>query len=250
MLVIGRNPVIETIKFSPDTINKIILLDSVSDSKIKFIELESKTHNIKIERLSKKEFEKILSVKDKSDGISQGVIAEVKEFEYSNTSEILKAVSEKPCSAIIILDEIQDPHNFGAIVRTAVCTDVDGIIISEKNSVKVNHTVIKTSSGATNFIKISKEQNIYKTIGLLKASGFIVIGTSLNTKLNLYQTKFDNKITIIFGNEEKGIRKNILKLCDIVVNIPIGKKINSLNVSVSAGVILYELFRQRNYSNK
>ena len=164
MLVIGRNPVIETLKFAPQTIEKIILLDSITDNKIKDIEGSAKQKNIIVEKYPKSYFEKILDKNDKSEGISQGIFAEVKDFEYTKTTEILKSLNDKEKTTLIILDEIQDPHNFGAIIRTAVSAGADGIIISDKNSVKVNHTVIKTSSGATNYIKISKEPNIYKTI--------------------------------------------------------------------------------------
>src|SRR5262245_11931766 len=145
MLVIGRNPVIETLKFSPHTIKKIIILDSITDSKIKDIEKSAKSKNIIIEKLSKTSFEGYLDKKDKSEGISQGIIAEVSEFEYTNTTQILKSLNDKEHATLIILDEIQDPHNFGAIIRTAVSAGADGIIISDKNSAKVNHTVIKTS---------------------------------------------------------------------------------------------------------
>lgn len=247
MLVIGRNPVVETLKFAPDTIKKIIILESITDSKIKEIERNANFKNITIERISKSSFEQILDKKDKSEGISQGIVAEVTEYEYSKTTEILKSLNDKPQATIIILDEIQDPHNFGAIIRTAVSAGADGIVISDKNSAKVNHTVIKTSSGATNYIKISKEPNIYKTIEILQEHGYKVIGTVLNTSEDMYSFKFPDKCAVVFGGEGEGLRKNIVNLCDNLIKIPMAGKIASLNVSVSAGVTLYEILRQRNY---
>jgi len=248
MLVIGRNPVTESLKFDPASILKIVLLDSAKDSKINEIERFAKSKNIDIVRLSKNTFEQILDKKDKSEGISQGIIAEVRDFEYTKTTEILKTLNDKATATLIILDEIQDPHNFGAVIRTAVSAGADGIIISDKNSVKVNHTVVKTSSGATNYIKISKEPNIYKTIEVLQESKYKIIGTVLNTDENLYKFQIPDKCAVVFGSEGEGLRKNIINLCDHLVRIPMMGKIHSLNVSVSAGVVLYEILRQRNFS--
>ncbi len=247
MLVIGRNPVVETLKFAPDTIKKIIILESITDNKIKEIERNAKSKNIAVEKISKQSFEQILDKKDKSEGISQGIVAEVQEYEYSKTTEILKSLNDKPQATIIILDEIQDPHNFGAIIRTAVSAGADGIVISDKNSAKVNHTVVKTSSGATNYIKISKEPNIYKTVEILQENGYKVIGTVLNNSEDMYNFRFPDKCAVVFGGEGEGLRKNIIQLCDHLINIPMKGKIASLNVSVSAGVTLYEILRQRNY---
>jgi 23S rRNA (guanosine2251-2'-O)-methyltransferase len=132
-------------------------------------------------------------------------------------------------------------------VRTAVSAGADGIVISDKNSAKVNHTVIKTSSGATNYIMISKESNIYQTIDVLKDAGFKIIGTAVNAPKSLYQYDFPERCAVVFGGESGGLRKNMLNLCDELLKIPMVGKIDSLNVSVSAGVVLYEILRQRNY---
>ena len=245
MLVIGRNPVVESIKFSPESIIKIVLLDVISDNKIKEIERIAKSKNIDIAKMPKSHFETILDKNDKSEGISQGIYAEVKDFEYTKTTEILKSLNDKDKTTLVILDEIQDPHNFGAVIRTAVSAGADGIIISDKNSVKVNHTVIKSSSGATNYIKISKEPNIYKTIEVLQESGYKIIGTVLKTDDDIYNFSFPDKCALVFGSEGEGLRKNIINLCDSLVKIPMIGKIDSLNVSVSAGVFLYEILRQR-----
>jgi 23S rRNA (guanosine2251-2'-O)-methyltransferase len=247
MLVIGRNPVIETLKFNPKSIKKLVLLNSVTDNKLKEIVKIAHHKNITIEKFPKTRFEKLLDRKDKSEGISQGIIAEVEEFKYSKTSEILKSLEGKEQITLAVLDEIQDPHNIGAIVRSAAASGIDGIIISDKNTVKVNHTVIKASSGATNHIKISKESNIYGTLEYLKEKGFKTVGTVLNTERSLYEFIFPDKCVIVFGNESEGLRKNLIKLCDYLIKIPLAGKIESLNVSVAAGVIFYEILRQRNY---
>lgn len=245
MLVIGRNPVFETLRFSPETINKIVFLIGLTDSKITELERTAKLKNITVEKLSKEQFEKLFDKKDKSEGISQGVFADVKEFEYAKTTEILKFAENIAAVTLVILDEVQDPHNFGAIIRTAAAAGAAGIIISDKNSVKVNHTVIKASSGTTNHIKISKESNIYKTIAVLKESGYKIIGTMLKNTQDLYKFSFPDKCAVVFGGEGSGLRKNIINLCDEIIKIPMSGKIESLNVSVSAGIVLFEILRQR-----
>ena len=205
----------------------------------------SAKNNINIEFKIKNDFEKILDKKDKSEGVSQGVIAEVEEYKYAELQTLLEMVSSKSNAILLILDEIQDPHNLGAIIRTSVAAGIDGIIITEKNSAKVNHTVVKTSAGAVNHITLVQSRNIYKSIEILKNSGFSVLGTGLNAQKSLFEVNFEGKYAVVLGNEGEGIRKNILKLCDELIKIPIMGRIESLNVSVSAGVILYEVLRQR-----
>jgi 23S rRNA (guanosine2251-2'-O)-methyltransferase len=245
MFVIGRNPVIESLKFNPHSIKKIVLIEGLSDNKIKDIIRIADKNNINIELKIKNDFEKILDKKDKSEGVSQGVIAEVEEYKYAELQTLLEILSSKNNVILLILDEIQDPHNLGAIIRTSVAAGIDGIVITEKNSAKVNHTVVKTSAGAINHISLVQSRNIYKSIETLKNSGFTVLGTGLNAQKSLFEVNFKGKYAVVLGNEGEGIRKNILKLCDELIKIPIMGKIESLNVSVSAGVILYEVLRQR-----
>jgi 23S rRNA (guanosine2251-2'-O)-methyltransferase len=245
MLIIGRNPVTEAVKYNPGSIKKIILLEGLSDNKIKEIMRNAGKKNIKVELRSKKEFAKILDKKDKSEGVSQGVIAETEDYTYAELDTILSKTAIKTDSLLIILDEIQDPHNLGAVIRTSAAAGIDGIIITEKNSAKVNHTVIKTSAGTVNYIDIVQSKNIYKTIEKLKSSGFKILGTALNAGDSLYGVGFNGKIAVVFGNEGEGIRKNIVKLCDDLFKIPILGKVESLNISVAAGIVLYEALRQQ-----
>ena len=245
MFIIGRNPVLETLKFNPQSIRKIVLLKDLSDNKIKEIIRIAEKNIINIELKIKNDFEKILDKKDKSEGVSQGVIAETEEYKYAELDTLLDKVKSKNNSILLILDEIQDPHNLGAVIRTSVAAGIEGIIVTEKNSAKVNHTVVKTSAGAVNHIAIVQSRNIYKSIEILKKEGFTVLGTGLNAKKSIYEVNFEGKYAVVLGNEGEGIRKNIIKLCDELIKIPIMGKIESLNVSVSAGVILYEALRQR-----
>jgi 23S rRNA (guanosine2251-2'-O)-methyltransferase len=246
MLIIGRNPLIEALKFNSLSIKKIVLLNNLSDNKIKEIISKAEEKNILVEKLNKENFEKYFDKKNKSEGISQGVIAEVIDFEYADFDEALKDIKNKEYITVVMLDEIQDPHNLWAIIRTSAAAGVDLITLTEKNTAKVNHTVIKSSSGATNYIKISQIRSVYDTIDELKSSGLTIIGTSLNSQISHFVYKFDPKTVLIFGNEGLGLRKNILNKCDSLIKIPLkNKKIDSLNVSVSAGILLYEILRQR-----
>ena len=246
MFIIGRNPVTEALKYNSGSIKKIILLEDLSDNKIKEIMRIAEKKHIKVELKNKKDFEKIIDRKDKSEGVSQGVIAETEEYSYASLGGVLNKISAKDSSLLLILDEIQDPHNLGAVIRTSAATGIDGIIITEKNSAKVNHTVIKSSAGSANKIDIVQSKSIYKTIEQLKNSGFKVLGTTLKAGKSMYEINFKEKIAVVLGNEGEGIRKNIVKLCDEMFKIPIVGKVESLNVSVAAGVVLYEALRQRN----
>ncbi len=247
MLIIGRNPILEALRHSPDSIKKIIIFDNPTDNKINKILGIAEKKNIGVERVSKNNFEKLFDEKNKSEGISQGIIAEAEDFMYADFDRTLTELKDKKQSVVLILDEIQDPHNLGAIIRTASASGADAIIISEKNSAKINHTVIKTSSGAVNYIKICLQSNIYKAIKRLKESNFKVTGTVLNSPDIHYDFDYGSHCAIVFGNEGEGLRKNISSLCDALIKIPVSSKINSLNVSVSAGVILYEILRQNTF---
>ncbi len=245
MLIIGKNPVLETLRQSPEEIISIKYSSSVDKKKIAEIISLAEKKKINVERIQKDLFDKLFEPKDKSEGISQGIVAEIKDFVYYDFFKLLDEIKNKDKALLLILDEIKDPHNLGAIIRTASAVNVDGIILTEKNSAKVNHTVYKTSSGTINFVKIVLAGNIYNTIKALKEAGVNITGTTLNAEKSLYDYQFAEKTAIIFGNEEKGMRTMLKKLCDDVIKIPMFGKTESLNVSVSAGVILYEGIRQR-----
>ena len=144
------------------------------------------------------------------------------------------------------MDSIQDPHNLGAIVRTSECAGVNAIIMTIRNSASINNTVEKTSAGATNHIKIARVNNLIPVIENLKKNGFWIVGSKIGNSLNYAEIDYKQPIALILGNEEKGIRRLISEKCDFLAEIPMKGKIQSLNVSVAAGVILFEIMRQRN----
>jgi 23S rRNA (guanosine2251-2'-O)-methyltransferase len=147
-----------------------------------------------------------------------------------------------------MLDEIQDPHNVGAILRTAECSGLNGVIITKHNSATITSTVTKVSAGATEHLKIRQVNNLSQTIDELKEKGFWIVGSSLENAKNYTEVDFKIPLALIVGNEEKGIRKLTASKCDFLVKIPMSGKIQSLNVSVATGILLFEILRQRNFN--
>lgn len=249
MLVIGKNPILEILKTTPKELNKIILLKTLKpEPRLKEIVKLAEDNGIQKLFLNKFELANYFDRKNKQEGITQGVIGFIKDYQYSKLSDILEDIKNVKNPLILILDEITDPHNFGAIIRSAVCLGADAIVIPRHNSAEVNHTVIKTSSGAVKFIPIAKETNLSNTIKYLKQKGFWIVGTDLKCEKTLFEIDLIMPIGLIIGSEGHGIRNNLKNACDFLIRIPMTGKLDSLNASVSTGVILYEIFRQKNLS--
>lgn len=213
-------------------IKKALLYDNFRDLDI--IELLKK-HNITINYLDKKELDKLTNENH------QGIILEIEEFNYASLDEL----SKKDDSFIIMLDHIQDPHNFGAIIRTCEAAGVDAIIIPKDRSVNVNSTVIRTSVGAINYIPIVQVTNLVQTIKELKKQNFWFIGTDMNGE-NYAKLDYKGKTCVIIGNEGTGMSKLVKENCDFIASIPMVGKINSLNASVATGIIIYKAIENRN----
>ena len=237
-LIEGKNVILETIN-SNKTIRKIFLLKGFKDKAIVEKLDYLKQQGTIVKYLERNEFESF-SINNKN----QGIIAEIEDYKYSTVEEILdfaKEKNEKPF--LLILDSITDPHNFGAIIRTAVAVGVHGIIIKSREQCMVNDTVYKTSTGLVNFIKIAKVTNLSKTIQMLKEYGIWFYGASMEGE-NIYKTKFNDYLAVVIGAEGDGIKKLVKENCDVIVSIPMSNNVNSLNASVSTGIILYEIKRQ------
>jgi 23S rRNA (guanosine2251-2'-O)-methyltransferase len=247
MLVIGKNPILEILKTTPKELNKIILLKTLKpEPRLKEIVKLCDDNGIPKLFMNKYEFANYFDRKNKNEGISQGVIGFTKDYQYSTLPDILDGLKDTKNPLILILDEITDPHNFGAIIRSAVCLGADAIVIPRHNSAEVNHTVIKTSSGAVKYIPIAKETNLANTIKYLKQNGYWIVGTDLKCEKTLFEIDLKMSIGLIIGSEGFGIRNNLKSACDFLIRIPMTGKLDSLNASVSAGVLLYEIFRQKN----
>ncbi len=201
----------------------------------------ARQRKIVIVEKDKKDMEKIANNKN-----YQGVIAFVPPFSYCEIEDILeyaKGKNEEPF--VLILDGIEDPHNLGAIIRTAETAGMHGIIIPKRRSASVNSTVSKVSSGAVEYMKIARVTNITDAIDKLKKEGLWICGTDINTDKYYYNQDLTGPIGIVIGNEGKGISDKVKKNCDFLVKIPMMGRVTSLNASVSTGIIIYEALKQR-----
>lgn len=230
MYIYGKNVAIETLK-NKKKINKAILYKNFKEEEILNLLIKN---NIKIKYLEKYEMDKIVN------GLHQGIILDVEDYKYATMNDILK--SDNPL--LVILDHLEDPHNLGAIIRTCEAAGVDGIIIPKDRSVEVNATVIKTSVGTVEDVKIVKVTNIVNEINNLKKQGFWIVGTDMSGT-NYKKIDYKGKIAIVIGNEGNGISKLVKQNCDFMATIPMNGKTNSLNASVAAGIMIYEAVSQR-----
>lgn len=228
-IIKGINPVLEILRDGKN-IEKLEIYKGINKKSIsKILELASK-NNIKI------------YYTDKRFDNSQGVVAHISEYDYyKDFNEILEKVVMKEKSFIIILDQLQDPRNFGAIIRTAECFGVDAIIIQDRNNVKITDTVVKTSTGAIEYVDISQVVNISNTIDILKKYGFTVYGAEANGDIYYKDENYPNKVALVIGSEGKGIRTKVREHCDKILNIHLKGKINSLNASIAGSILMAEI---------
>ena len=231
MYICGKNVAREYLNGN-NKIKKIFLNNNFNDNEI--IDL-IKSKKIKIDYVDKRVLD------NKTMENHQGIILEVDDFEYSNLNSLLN--KENPL--VVMLDHIQDPHNFGAIIRTCEAAGVDAIIIPKDRSVSVNGTVIRTSVGASKHVPIIRVTNLVNTIKELKKEGFWFFGTDMNGT-NYSKLDYKGKTCLIIGNEGDGMSKLVKENCDFIASIPMIGKINSLNASVATGIIVYEAVRCRN----
>lgn len=239
-LIIGRNAVIEALK-SDRTIECIYSIKGDLEGSIKVALGLAKDKGIVIKEADRRKLDAMC------EGLNhQGIIAKITPFKYSEVNDILDYADkkgEKPF--IIILDEIEDPHNLGSIIRTAELCGVHGIIIPKRRNVGVTSTVYKCAAGAIEHMRIAKVTNINATIDILKERGIWVYGADIHGKDYSYNTDFSGPCALIIGSEGKGISNLTLKKCDLLVKIPMVGKINSLNASVAGGIMMYEVLKGR-----
>lgn len=176
---------------------------------------------------------------------TQGIVLEIAEYKYADLNKVLKRVEEKENVTLVILDSLEDPHNLGAILRSADATGVDGIIIPRNRSVRLNDTVAKVSTGAIEHVDVCEVTNLNMTINDLKDKGFWVIGLELDGTIDYREQDYKGKIAVVVGSEGRGISKLVKENCDFLVRIPMYGKVNSLNASVSAGLLLYQILTSR-----
>lgn len=236
----GRNSVLELLEAGKD-INKIFVSRGEKQGSINKIIAKAKEEKIIIVEADKKKLDEMSQT-----GNHQGVIAIVPPFEYCEVDDILnEAKAKKEDAFIIILDGIEDPHNLGAIIRTAETAGVHGVIIPKRRAAAVNSTVNKASAGAVEHMKVARVNNINDTIKYLKDEGLWIIGTDGKANKYYYEQDLTGPIALVIGSEGFGMNRLVEENCDILVKIPMKGKITSLNASVSAGIVTYEIVKQR-----
>lgn len=237
----GRNAVLELLESGRD-INKILVANGEKHGSIHKILAIAKERKIIVTEMERNKLNKIAQTPN-----NQGVIAIVPPYDYCEVEDILEEAKRKDeMPFILILDGIEDPHNLGSIIRTAETAGVHGIIIPKRRAASVNSTVSKVSAGAVEYMKIARVNNINETIRYLKEQDVWICGTDMDT--NTIYTKQDYKmpIAIVIGSEGFGMSRLVKENCDFLVKIPMKGKITSLNASVSAGIIMYEVVKNRN----
>ena len=238
--IVGRNPVMEALRSGARQIEKILIVQGSEHSRLRQIIAAADRKGIPYQRCPRHHL-------DRLHPNHQGVIAYISEFRYTELSTLLKKIGNKKDvpAILIMLDQVQDPRNLGAILRTANATDTDGVLIPKNNAAEITAAVHKASAGSTEWTPITKVTNLAQTIEKLKSVGVWVVGTAEEAELTYTAADFTVPLCIVLGNEGEGIRRLVKQKCDYLVHLPMLGQIRSLNVSVTAGVLLYEALRQR-----
>ena len=235
----GRNAVLEAFR-SGKTIDKLFVQDGCKDGPILSITREARKHDTLIKYVPRERLDQLSET-----GKHQGVIAYAAAYEYAEVEDILKNAREKGEEPFIfLLDNIEDPHNLGAIIRTANLAGAHGVIIPKRRAVGLTATVAKTSAGALNYTPVAKVTNLAATIDELKKEGLWFVCADMGGE-SMYRLNLKGPIGLVIGNEGEGVSRLVKEKCDYIASIPMKGDIDSLNASVAAGVLAYEIVRQR-----
>lgn len=235
MQIEGKNQVWQALN-SGLTINKIMIDVNYSKRKDDIVALARK-NKVRVDFVPKQALDRKSTTSH-----HQGYIADAVEFEYTPLENLLASAGENPF--FVLLDGIEDPHNFGAIIRSCECAGVDGIIIPKNRACQVNDTVVRTSTGAISNMKIAQVVNLKEAIDALKDMGVWVFAAETGGE-DIYSKKLNMPIAVIIGSEGDGVKKSIKERCDGVLTLPLKGKVNSLNASVACGIVIFEILRQR-----
>ena len=241
--VYGVLPVLELLRANARRIDKIVIAEGVREHRLAEIVETAREKDIVVNFAPRENLNKIAG----PGANHQGVLAFAAAAEYAEPDEILDSLDEK--ALLLILDGVEDPHNLGALLRVADCTGVDGILIPERRAVGLTETVAKSSAGAVEYVKVAKVANLNRLIEELKERNVWVVGTSVDAETAYMDWDWTRPSALVLGGEGKGLHRLVAENCDVLVKIPMYGKIDSLNVSVAAGVILFEALRQRNQSS-
>ena len=231
MLVMGRNVAVDLLKKNKK-VRKVIIQEGFDDKNI--LSLIEK-NNLVVETKSKREIDNLCP------GVNQGIILDIPDYKYMELNDFLNTDDD----FVVLLDHLEDPHNLGAIIRTCEAAGVKSIILPRDRQVQVNATVMKTSVGTLDNVNLVSVSNLVNAIERLKESGYWVVGTALENSVDYREIDYSGKIALVIGNEGKGISDLVAKKCDFLAKIPMYGETNSLNASVAAGIMIYEVIRNR-----
>ena len=231
-IIYGKNPVIEAIRARK--VVKVFIVNNFNDQKISSL---IKENRLAVSMISPNEMDKMC------DGVHQGIAAELKPYQTVGLEEIIAKAKKKEKKIIVMLDNISDPHNLGAILRSADVFEASGIILPKHNSVTLNATVAKTSAGAINYVPVAVVNNLNQAIKTLKEEGYWVVSTDGSANIDYSSLKYDFPVVVVIGSEGKGVSALVLKNSDYIVKIPQFGHVNSLNASVAAGILLAEVHK-------
>jgi 23S rRNA (guanosine2251-2'-O)-methyltransferase len=238
-VIFGVLPVLEALRAGSRTVDKIFVADGAHERRLAEILELARQKGIVVSRVPRQKLGDIAG----SDASHQGVVAHTASASYAGADEIIDNASDD--ALILILDGVEDPRNFGAILRTAECAGASGVLIPERRSVGLTETVAKSSAGATEYVKVAKVANLNRTIQELKEKNVWVVGTTADAEMDHTEWDWSRPTALVLGSEGKGLHRLVAENCDVLVKIPMYGKIQSLNVSVATGVILFEARRQR-----
>ncbi len=242
-IIVGRRPIYEALKANKK-FEKIFVLYGAQSGSIGDILNLARKKNVKVVELGKQKFRDLTRNK-----ATQGIAAIIAERSYSAIEDLFKAASDRnEVPVLLMLDNINDPHNLGALIRSAECMGVHGVIIPKDRSAGLNSAAVKSSAGADAYMKISKVINLARTIDELKEKGFWIVGTSSLAEKTIDDVDVNLPLVLVLGSEGKGMRKLTESKCDFLIKIPLYGKIESLNVSVAGGILMYEIRKRRSHT--
>ena len=242
--IIGRNPVIEALRSGRD-INKIWIAEGAAKGQVQIVLALAKENKIILQHAPKKKLDQLV------EGNHQGVIAQVAAYQYAELEELFKVAEKRNEDPFfLILDEIEDPHNLGSIMRTADATGAHGIIIPKRRAVGLTASVAKASTGAIEYIPVARVTNLSRTIDELKERGLWIAGTDAKGKTDYRNLDGTMPIGLVIGSEGKGMSRIIGEKCDFLITLPMVGKVTSLNASVAASLLMYEVYRKRHEIGK
>jgi 23S rRNA (guanosine2251-2'-O)-methyltransferase len=243
--VYGTNPVLEKLRASPGDVLEVFMAEGSERQSTRMVEAEARRLGIRITHTSTAALDRLTAGQR-----HQGIAAKVAPYAYLDLARLLGHVSRPEPGWILVLDGLTDPHNFGALLRTAEAAGIRHVIIPKDRSVDVTPTVVKASAGAVYHLGIYKVTNLRRTIAAVKEHGYWFVGLSEKAPTTIYEPDYADRLGIVLGSEGTGIRPIVLRECDYLVSIPMFGRVSSLNVGVAGGIFLYELVRRQRRVDK